>query len=63
MVKSQSLLYKIDSEGNPTISIPVREGTEFAKSNQLLITYYIEDENGKIIVFEIGGDITKEIWF
>ena len=60
---SASLLYKIDSEGNPTISIPVREGTEFAKSNQLLITYYIEDENGKIIVFEIGGDITKEIWF
>ncbi len=51
----QDTNFKLDKDGYPTLTITMPEGKELGLNNYILITYWIEDEDGELVELEING--------
>ena len=47
--------FKLDKDGYPTLTITMPDNKELGLNNYILITYWIENEDGELVELEING--------
>ena len=57
---NNKLVFGLDADRYPTLSIPIPSGSQLGLNNYIIITYYYQDSNGNLVKLKIGEDTSYQ---